>query len=356
LKIHDTKTGISILEMNFERDWRGGEHQTLYNMIGFKNAGFNISLLCKKNSELEIRAKNKGFETFGFNNIFGAFFFLVFKGRKYNLLHAQTSHILTYAVFSKIFNGTKIIFTRRIFKIPAGIFTKWKYEKTDRIVAISPAVKKVMEDFTGKKVFIISDMVVGKKLDEECSKRLLEELNIETGTFILGTTAALTKEKSPFLMIETIRLLRLKRKDLVFLHFGTGELESEMKKLIEEYGLADVYYLIGFKENVEDFFSILNVFIMSSELEGLGSSVLDAFIYKVPVVSTDAGGLHELLQNGRGILCKKNAPELLAAGVEQLISNPKMITEMTNKAFEYVKQFHSMEYITKQYVDLIEEL
>jgi glycosyltransferase involved in cell wall biosynthesis len=342
--------------MNFERNWRGGERQTLYNMIGFKNAGFNVSLLCKKKSELDIRAKSAGFETFGFNDIFGAFFFLVFKCKKYNVLHAQTSHILTYAVLSKIFNRTKIIFTRRIFKIPAGIFTKWKYRKTDRIAAISPAVKKVMEDFTGENVFMISDIVVGRKLDVQRAKKLVEELNIKTGTFILGTTAALTKEKSPFVMIEAIRLLRLERKDFVFLHFGTGELENEMRKLIEEYELSNVYYLTGFKENVEDFFSILNVFMMSSELEGLGSSVLDAFIYKVPVVSTNAGGLHELLQDERGILCEKNSPELLASGVEQLLTNPKMIMDMTGKAFEYVKQFHSLEYITEQYVDLINEL
>jgi glycosyltransferase involved in cell wall biosynthesis len=91
-------------------------------------------------------------------------------------------------------------------------------------------------------------------------------------------------------------------------------------------------------------------------LEGLGSSVLDAFIFKVPVVSTDVGGLHQLLQDGRGISCKKNSPELLASGIEQLFEDPEMIAGMTGKAFEYVKQFHGLEYITKQYVDLIEEL
>ena len=171
-----------------------------------------------------------------------------------------------------------------------------------------------MGDFTGGKVFMISDVVIEKTLDVQRAKKLVEELNIKAGTFILGTTAALTKEKSPFVMIEAIRLLRLKREDFIFLHFGTGELENEMKKLIEKYELSDVYYLTGFKENVEDFFSILNVFMMSSELEGLGSSVLDAFIYKVPVVSTDAGGLNDLLLDGRGTLCKKNSPELLASG------------------------------------------
>ena len=210
--------------MNFERNWRGGERQTLYNMIGFKSEGFHVSLLCKKNSELYMRAKHEGFDTFGFNNIFNAFFFLVFKSKNYSVLHAQTSYILTYAVVAKFFNRSKIIFTRRIFKTPAGIFTKWKYKRTDKIVAISPAVKKVMEDFTGKKIYMISDIVVEKELNKQRANELLEELKLKNGTFILGTTAALTAEKSPLVMIETIRLLRSKRKDFVFLHFGTGEL------------------------------------------------------------------------------------------------------------------------------------
>ncbi len=58
----------------------------------------------------------------------------------------------------------------------------------------------------------------------------------------------------------------------------------------------------------------------------------------------------------KGILCKKNSPELLASGVERLLVDPGIIANMTNKAFAYVKQFHSMEYITKQYVNIIEEL
>jgi hypothetical protein len=39
-----------------------------------------------------------------------------------------------------------------------------------------------------------------------------------------------------------------------------------------------------------------------------------------------------------------------------LLDDPQMVTDMTEKAFEYVNQFHSLEYITKQYIDLIEEL
>jgi hypothetical protein len=65
---------MNILELNFEKTWRGGERQTIYNMQGFRDTGFNVSLLCCKDCPLEARAEAEGFETFSFHNIFGALF------------------------------------------------------------------------------------------------------------------------------------------------------------------------------------------------------------------------------------------------------------------------------------------
>src|SRR3546814_10999932 len=47
-----------------------------------------------------------------------------------------------------------------------------------------------------------------------------------------------------------------------------------------------------------------DLFVLTSTSEALGSSVLDAFLYSVPVVSTNAGGLAEVLADGRGLLCE----------------------------------------------------
>jgi glycosyltransferase involved in cell wall biosynthesis len=347
---------MNILELNFEKTWRGGERQTLYNMMGFRNAGHQVSLLCSKRGPLEARAKEEGFKTYAFSNVFSAFFFLMFRSRKYDILHAQSSHILTYAVLAKRFHGNKIIFTRRIFKTPRGRFTKWKYDLTDRIVAISPAIKKVFEGFLNKDVTVISDIVEEKELNRGRAERLISGLGLGHKKFIIGTTAALTREKGPFVMIEAIHALSGKRKDFVFLHFGSGILEREMKERIKKYELESIYHLMGFVENAEDIFSVLDLFVMSSEMEGLGSSVLDAFVYKVPVVSTDAGGLAELVKDGRGVLCKKNSPELLASGIEEVFIKPELVSKMTSLAFDYVKQFHSIQYITNQYIDLIHGL
>ncbi len=342
-----------ILELNFEKGWRGGERQTVYNMQGFRNAGISTHLVCRKNSALESKAIKEGFTVHSFNSVFGVIFFLIRKGRKYNCLHVQTSHILTYCVFTKWFHRRKVIFTRRVNFIPKGFFTKLKYGLTDKVVVISSEIKNTITNFCGRTdIEIISDIVVKQTADETKAKEIFTAY---TGKHITGTTSAFTEEKDPFTMLEAVKKLSQKRNDFVFLHFGDGVLMEEIRKKIIDYGLAHVYQLKGFAENVHDFLPSFKVFVLTSTQEGLGSSVLDAFINKVPVVSTNAGGLKELLQTERGILCNTRDSGAIAEGINVFLNDPAKKETCVNNAFTYVQQYHSMDHITQQYISLIKK-
>lgn len=347
---------MSILELNFERSWGGGERQTLYCMQGFKDSGVNVELLCRKGYPMETKARAHAFKVRSFSNIFGALLYLIFRGRRYDVLHAQASHILTYCILAKPFIRAKIVFTRRVEFVPRGRMTLLKYKLTDRVVAISSAVKRILEKFGVDDVKLISCSIVGKQLNTERAKQILKDHQIPADTFIIGTTAAITQTKDPLTMVEAIRDLAVIRKDFVFLHFGAGNLEGQVRQKIEEYGLENVYRLMGFYENVEDVFSILDVFAMSSEQEGLGSSVLDAFMYKVPVVSTDAGGLSDLLQNGRGIACGIREHKMLADGMNTLLDKPEVREKNIKRAYDYTFSQHSLQHITGEYMDLLADM
>lgn len=344
---------MNILELNFERTWRGGERQTLYNMIGFRDAGHHVVLLCRKGYPLETKAETEGFKVVSYNNIFGAILYLIFSCRQYKVLHAQTSHILTYCVFTKPFHGAKVIFTRRVDFVPRGSMTKMKYKLTDTIVGVSTAVKRIIEKFVNKPVAVIPDIAEAKGLNKQRALQFLKDQAISPDKHIIGTTAALVPHKDPLTMVEAIKKLHELRNDFVFLHFGTGNLDDAVREKIKEYNLETVYKQLGFHENVEDFFSVFEVFVMSSEEEGLGSSVLDAFLYKVPVVSTDAGGLADLIADGRGILCRKHAPQMIADGIDLVLKQQELDAGMTERAYNYVIQYHSISYITQQYLALL---
>lgn len=339
---------MQILELNFEKSWRGGERQTLYNMQGFRNAGVYTELVCRKGSPMQQKAEADGFTVHAFDSVFGVIMFLISKTTQFDLIHAQTSHILTYCVFTKLFHRKKVMFTRRVNFMPKGFFTKLKYRYTDIIIGISNEIKNTLTAFCGRKdIEMISDIVV-----KENSKN--EPLNMPVaGKLIAGTTAAFTAEKDPFTMIEAVKKLHEKRNDFIFVHYGEGELKEAVVKKIEEENLQQVYFLMGFTENITGFFTQCDVFVMTSVQEGLGSSVLDAFIHKVPVVSTDAGGLKELLAEERGVLCNTGNSDAVAAGMHIFFSDEQKRIACINNAYEYVIAHHSMEHITQQYLRLL---
>jgi glycosyltransferase involved in cell wall biosynthesis len=89
---------------------------------------------------------------------------------------------------------------------------------------------------------------------------------------------------------------------------------------------------------------------MSSREEALGSSVFDAFLHRVPVVSTDAGGLKESLADGRGILCPVEDHRALAQGMARLLDDPGLRQQLTQRAYDYVRAEHDVRGMGDRYL------
>ena len=173
------------------------------------------------------------------------------------------------------------------------------------------------------------------------------------GRYVLGTVAALTREKDPETTIRAVHALWLQRQDFVFLHFGAeGDAAAEAKALIDELGLSEVYKLMGFESRIEDMYRLMHVFVLSSRFEALGSSVLDAFLYAAPVVSTQAGGLAELVADGRGIACEVGDFTAIAAACNRLLDDDSYRKAIVLKALRWIEKEHSVASMVQSYVDI----
>lgn len=346
---------MTVLQINTQRQWRGGERQTYYITKALLEKGINVELLCMKDSFLYKKAANESIPVIGVNTDFEILRYLVLKGNRYDLIHCQNSKSQKLAVLTKPFHRRQIIFTRRVGFQPKGIFSRLKFRLTDRIIAISNEVKQsLIGPFPELTVDVIPDCVIKKDLSPRRAEGLKKELNIE-GKKIVGTTSAVVPIKDPFTMLRAIKELSKKRNDFVFLHFGDGKLIQKLQQEIRKVGLGSIYILMGFHEDVEDFYSVFDVFVVSSILEGLCSSVLDAFVYKVPVVATEAGGLKEIVQ-GRGLLCPVKDYKCLAEAIERLLSDESLRAELTENAYQYVMEKFYLDAVINRYIQLYEEL
>ncbi|HUX10255.1 MAG TPA: glycosyltransferase family 4 protein, partial [Terriglobia bacterium] len=98
--------------------------------------------------------------------------------------------------------------------------------------------------------------------------------------------------------------------------------------------------LAGYQENLYKFFSALDLYIMPSRSEGLGSSALLAMAHALPVIATNVGGVPEIVEEGRtGWLVPPESPEALASAMSAAASNPSRLKELGANAREHAKEF-----------------
>ncbi|ANN65093.1 glycosyltransferase family 4 protein [Bordetella bronchialis] len=349
---------MKILQLNFEKGWRGGERQTLYCMMAFRDAGHEVELLARAGAPLAQRAAEQGFAVHAVKHVPAQIAFLATRGRRYDIIHAQTANTVTWAVLTKSLHGRPVAFSRRTsFVVKPG--EEWKtggkWRRVDLFVAISD-MAAVEPRRLGIEPVIIRSAVLPARVDTENLGRLSAEFKLP-GKKIIATSAALIHDKDPLTMIRAVGELAKTRLDFVFVHFGAGgNNEEQARALVAELGLQSTYLFAGFRKGVEDFYAAMDVFAMSSREEALGSSVFDAFLHRVPVVSTDAGGLKESLADGRGILCPVEDYQALAQGMGQLLDDTPLRQAIVQRAYDYVRAEHDVRGMGDRYLAQFERV
>ena len=89
-----------------------------------------------------------------------------------------------------------------------------------------------------------------------------------------------------------------------FVIIGKGPMENEIKSFSSKLKCSKNIHFVGFRNDVPDILGELNVFLITSKTEGLGTSILDALAAKVPVVATRAGGIPEIIKD-KDLLLKR---------------------------------------------------
>src|SRR5690606_20553946 len=132
---------MRILQLNFERGWRGGERQTLLTMRQLMLAGHEVELLARKGGELARRARDLDFMVHEFDSAMAVSRFLLARRRQYDVMHAQTANMMTWLALLRPWLKARVVFTRRTaFPLRKNESRNaWKWRQADALVAISDA-------------------------------------------------------------------------------------------------------------------------------------------------------------------------------------------------------------------------
>ncbi|MCF3942623.1 glycosyltransferase [Oceanobacillus alkalisoli] len=132
----------------------------------------------------------------------------------------------------------------------------------------------------------------------------------------------LMEQKNHKLLINAFSLIAEKYPVYKLCIYGEGELREELKELIIEKKLENRVFLMGRTKDVFHVVYNADMFILSSNYEGLSNALLEAMMLETPVISTNCAGSNELIEHGmNGILVNINDLESLALAIEDIINN-----------------------------------
>ena len=170
---------------------------------------------------------------------------------------------------------------------------------------------------------------------------------------ILINVGRLAEAKDHFTLLLMMKKLVQKDSNVILVLIGDGELRPAIEQKIEELSLENHVFLLGSRADVDDLMHQADLFVLSSKREGLPMVVLEAMASGLPVVSTDVGGISEVVRNSEnGALVPPENPDRLAEAVQRILSDPKLSGHMGTSARDWIVRHYSLDNITKKYAAL----
>jgi len=172
------------------------------------------------------------------------------------------------------------------------------------------------------------------------STQLVKGANSET---IFGYAARIEAGKGPLVLADAMGQLRQRRKDVVVRLAGTGPALQEVKARVRQLALDGSWEFVGSYEGTvgcSAFMRTLDVFVLPSFAEGTSKSIIEAMAHGLPIITTNVGGLPDLLTSGAGILIPPGDSAALVDAMQCLASDPALRKRMGQAARDrYVKLF-----------------
>lgn len=155
---------------------------------------------------------------------------------------------------------------------------------------------------------------------EEATRSLKSRLGIAPGDFVVGSVGRLLDSHKRFSdLIRAAALLKQKGIPVKLLIVGDGPDLDMLNDLCIALGVREDVFFVGYQGNTAPYFACMDLFALASQMEAFGLVLVDAMLFKLPVVATSVGGIKYVVADGKtGILVDKNAPDLLAGAIGTL--------------------------------------
>lgn len=342
---------MHICHVNLARGFRGGERQTELLVTELARAGLRQHFVCREDSPMREHLADVPGLRFHLVNHFLLGHTTALPG--VSLVHAHDAKAAHWAYWEFRLRRTPYMITRRVPNpLKENRLTRAVYRNSRKVVALSHAIETSIRDYLADaRTVIIPSMLAHLPSDAVAVSEIRQRF---MGKVVVGHIGALVqRHKGQSFLIEAARMLQGSLPQAHFLLLGEGEDEARFRRQAE--GLTNITFE-GFRANVGDYLAAFDLFAFPSLQEGLGSILLDAMDFCLPIVAGNAGGIPDIIKDGyNGLLVPPGDANALAGALEKMITDADLARQLALNGKEFGGKF-SPAHIAQQYRCLYEQL
>ena len=348
---------INVLHLSAVTNWGGGENHIshLCSELSEQESGVRHLILCAKNGvfEKKLAQTTIPYQTaplaFKMDLRYAFAIIRLVKKHKIDILHIHDPIALALVVIAdKLASLPPMVFSKKTsfpIKNRKSTLYKYNYPKIKRILCVSEETKRITAEAiidSSKLKTIYHGTKVPKKTRTVSDLR--DTYKIPASQTLVGLIGNHIEAKDLDTFIETVRIL-VKEKNIPHFSFvQIGTFTERTPALIEKVKKYELEKYISFTDHLEDassYFPQFDLFLMTSQSEGIPQAIYESFYYKKPVISTAVGGIPEIvIPLETGWLSKAHDAESLAENILFLHKHPELQKEYTEKAYQFlIKNF-----------------
>lgn len=256
---------------------------------------------------------------------------------KKNRVDVYHSHLF-YGLIFGAFSSVKNIYTHHNINPKAPLYLFHVFNLfVDRYIGISNNCSKSLGSYTGKDVLTIFNGVD--------KNRLTNQQKIRSPSFMVKClcVGSICPQKNYFLLVDAVSLLPdvLKfRMNIAVVGEGEESYTLSLKEYVCSKGLAAVFTFMGNRSDVPELMFQSDLFVMSSDFEGLPIALIEASMSGLACIVTNVGGCSEVISICKnGVLVNSNDAHAFSVELGKIIGSPSTIREYSSNALKYSDVF-----------------
>jgi glycosyltransferase involved in cell wall biosynthesis len=282
--------------------------------------------------------------------------------RRFDVVHAHMFGSSLWAVLLGRLAGVPVVIAHEHGTFPSGRLHRLLYGRVvgrlaTRYVAVSTFTRDAMVRRHGvpqTKTEVIPAAYIPRADREPSDVR--RELGITPSARVIGTIATLRPVKALDVLVEAHALVLERHPDTHLLLVGDGPSRAALEHQVEALGTAGRVHFLGRRGAISSILDALDLGVLSSDSEGTPIFVLECMAHRIPVISTDVGGLRDLIEpEVSGVLVPPRNARELARAIAGLLEDPARAERLGGALAERLPDF-TLEHVAARFERLYASL